>query len=120
MGIQRLKTLEGGHRYQEVAPHVTHHPLHLHLTLVIALARTHKLILEQVVGLQLGESPGALALTASQDPGQRQPGIVVQDALWNSPQKCQGRDAAVQEGLGGLRRIGLHKTAVAVGQSRTK
>ena len=49
VGIQGVKALEGRHRYQEVASHVAHHPLHL--PLVIALARSPEPVLEQVVGL---------------------------------------------------------------------
>ena len=59
VGIQGVKALEGRHRYQEVAPHVAHHTLHH--PLVIALARSPESVLEQVVGLQLGEGTSALA-----------------------------------------------------------
>ena len=70
------------------------------LSFVIALAGSSEPVLEQVMGLQLGERPRALPTPVAQYPGHRQFGIVVQDAL--------GRPA--QKG------IGLHKAAVAVGQ----
>ena len=114
VSIERCETLHPGHRRQEVAPRVAHHPLDL--TLVIALAGTSEPVLEQVVGLQLGERPRALTPPVAQYPGHRQPGIVVQDALGRPAQKGAGRHVAVQKGLGGLRRIGLHKAAVAVRQ----
>ena len=103
--IQGVKALEGRHRYQEVAADVADHPLHL----VIALARATEPVLEQVVGLQLGEGTGPLTTTVPQDPGHRQPGVVVQNALGRPAQKGEGRHVAVQERLGGLRRIGLHE-----------
>ena len=45
-----------------------------------------------------------------------QPGIVVEDAPGHSAQKGERCYVPVQEGLGSLRRIGLHEAAVAVGQ----
>ena len=114
VGVQRLKALEGRHRHQEVAAHVAHHPLHL--PLVIALARSPEPVLEPVVGLQLGKRPGPLTTTIPQYPGHRQLRIVVQNALGHAAQEGKGRDVTVQKGLGGLRRICLHKATVAVGQ----
>ena len=69
-----------------------------------------------MVGLELAEGLGALPPAISQDPGHRQPGIVVEDALGHPAQEGEGRDVAVQEGLGGLGGIGLDEAAVAVGQ----
>ena len=85
MGIQRIEALEGRHRHQKVSSHVPHQALHL--AFVIALAGTPEPVLEQVVGLQLGEGAGALAPAVSQDPGNSQPGVVVEDALGHSAQK---------------------------------
>ena len=65
--------------------------------------------------MQLGEGAGALAPTVAQDPGNSQPGIVVEDALRHSPQESEGRDVPVQEGLGGLGRVSLDVASVAVG-----
>ena len=75
VGVERLEALEGRHRHQEVAPHVAHHALDL--PLVVALAGTSEPVVEQVAGLELREGPGALALAIPQDPGHRQPGVVV-------------------------------------------
>ena len=68
------------------------------------------------MGLEFGEGTGALASAVAQYPGHRQPGIVVEHALGHSAQEGEGRDVPVQEGLGGLRRIGFDVAAVAVGQ----
>ena len=114
VGIQRLKTLHRRYRRQEVAPRVAHHPLDI--PLVIALAGTTEPVLEQVVGLQLGEGPGALPASVAQYLRHRQLGIVVQNALGRPAQKGEGRHVAVQKGLGGLPGIGLHEAAVVVGQ----
>ena len=70
------------------------------------LAGAAEPVIKQIVGLELGEGPGALATAVSQYLRHGQPGIVVQDAL--------GHPA--QEGLGGLGRIGLDEASVAVGQ----
>ena len=59
VGVKCLKALKGRHRHQEVAPHIAHHPLHL--SLVVPLARSAEPVLEQVVGLELGEGPRALS-----------------------------------------------------------
>ena len=114
VGVQRLEALEGWHRHQEVAPHIADQALHL--PLVVALAGAPEPVLEQVVGLELGEGACALATAVSQDPGHGQLRVVVQDALGNPAQEGEGRDMAFQEGLGGLGRIGLDEAAVAVGQ----
>ena len=102
VGIECIEALEGRHRHQEVAPHVPHQALYL--AFVIALAGAAEPVLEQVVRLQLGEGAGALASAVSQDPGNSQPGIVVEDALGHSAQKGKRRYVPVQEGLGGLSR----------------
>ena len=73
-------------------------------------------VVEQVVRLELGEGSGAFSPAVPQDPGHGQLGIVVEDALGHTTQKGKCRDMAVQEGLGGLRGVGLHEAAVAVGQ----
>ena len=112
--IERRETLRHGYRHQEVAPHVAHHPFDL--ALVIPLARTTEPVLEQVVGLELGEGSGALATTIPQYLRHRQLRIVVHDALGHSAQKGERRHVPVQKRLGGFSRIGLRKAAVAVGQ----
>ena len=65
---------------------------------------------------QLGEGAGALTPAIPQDLRHRQLGIVVEDALGHSAQKGERRYVSIQEGLGGLRGIGLDEAAVAVGQ----
>ena len=72
------------------------------------------------MGLELGKGPGALPPAVPQDPGHRQLGVVVEDALGRPAQEGKGRDVAVQEGLGGLRRVGLDEASVAVGQVQDK
>ncbi len=114
MGIERLETLRHGYRHQEVAPHVPHHAFDL--ALVIPLAGTTEPILEQVVGLELAESPGAFATTVSQYLRHREFRIVVPDALGRPTQKGERRHVIVEKGLGGLPGIGLGEAAVAVGQ----
>ena len=83
---------------------------------VVALAGTPEKVVEQVVGLELGEGAGALAAAIAQYLGHRQLGIVVEDALGHATQEGEGRHVAVQEGLGGLGGIGFHIAAVAVRQ----
>ena len=60
-------------------------------------------VVEQVVGLQLGEGTGALATAVPQNPGHGQLGVVVQNALGHPAQEGESGDMAVQEPLGGLR-----------------
>ena len=86
------------------------------LAFVVALAGAAEPVLEQVVGLELGEGPGALTPTIPQDLRNGQPGIVVEDVLGHSAQEGEGGNVPVQEGLGGLGGVGLHEAAVAVGQ----
>ena len=93
--------------HQEIAACVAHQALNL------ALAGTLEPVLEQVVGLEFGEGLGALPTAVPQDPGHRQPGVVIQDGLGHSAQEGEGGDMAIQEGLGG---VGFDETAVAVGQ----
>ena len=114
VGIQRLEIREGRYGHQKVAAHVAHQALHL--TLVIALAGAAEPVVEQVVGLQLGEGTGALATAVPQNPGHGQLGVVVQNALGHPAQEGESGDMAVQERLGGLRRVSLDEAAVAMGQ----
>ena len=88
VGIQGLKTLEGGNGHQEIAPRVAHQSFDL--TFVIALAGTPETVVEQVVGLELGEGTGALAPAVAQYLGHRQLGIVVEDALRHTTQEGEG------------------------------
>ena len=56
----------------------------------IGFAGTAEPVLEEVVGLEFGEGPGALPPAVSQYPGHRQPGIVVEDAPGRSTQEGEG------------------------------
>ena len=114
VGVQRLKALEGRRRRQEVAPHIAHHALDL--PLVVALGGTAEPVIEKVVGLKLGEGPGAFTASIPQYPGHRQLRVVVEDALGRPTQEGECRHVAVQERLGGLGRIGRDEASVAVGQ----
>ena len=64
-GIERIESLEGRHRHQEVSARVPHQALHL--AFVIALAGAAEPVLEQVVGLELGEGAGALTTAVAKD-----------------------------------------------------
>jgi len=112
VGVQALEVLERGDGHQEVPASIPHQTFHL--PLIISLARTAKPVIEQVVGLQLGEHPGPLTAAISQYPGHRQGGVVVQNALGHPAQKCEGGDVSITEGLGGLRWIRLHVARIAV------
>ena len=118
VGIECIKALEGRDGHQEVAPYVANHALDL--SLVVALGRTSEPVLEQVVGLQLSEGPGAFTPTVSQYPDHRQLGIVVEDTLGHPAQERKGRDVAVQEGLGGLGGYALAKQPSLWGRARMK
>ena len=81
---------------------------------MVPFAWTAKPVLEQVVGLKLGEHPGPLPATISQDSGYRERGVVVEDALRHSAQEREGGDVSVAEGLRRLGGIRLHIAPVAV------
>ena len=97
------KLSKDGTGTREVAAHVPHKALHF--AFVVALAGTPEPVLEQVVGLQLGEGPGALAPAVAKDLRYGQPGIVVEDALGHSAQVGEGGNVPVQEGLGSKSRF---------------
>ena len=65
-------------------------PQTLYFAFVIALAGAAEPVLEQVVGLQLGEGAGALTPAIPQYLGHRQLGVVVEDALGHPAQKGEG------------------------------
>ena len=58
VGIQSVEAIEGRNGHQEIAANTAHQALHL--AFVVVLARAAELAVEQVVGLELDEQPGAL------------------------------------------------------------
>ena len=74
-GVERGKTLRDRQRRHEIAPGVTDQPLHL--ALVVAFARSAKAVVEEVMALKLREHMRAQPLSALDDPGDREPGVVV-------------------------------------------
>ena len=88
VGIERIKAFEGRHRHQKVSAHIADQAFHL--AFVIALTGAAEPVLEQVVGLELGEGAGALTPAVAQYLRHRQPGIVVENALGHSAQKGEG------------------------------
>ena len=118
VGIESLEALEGWDGHQEIAARVSYQAFHL--ALVVVLAGAPGTVVEPVVGLDLRERSGALAAAVGEYLGHRQPGIVVQDALRHGAQEGEIRNMAVQEGLGGLHRIGLDEAAIAVGRVQDK
>src|SRR5215212_4138458 len=104
VGVQGGKAGEGRDRHQKVAPGVADQTLDL--TLVVAFARSAEAVEEQVMRLQLGKGAGPLPLAATQDPGHRQLGVVVEDRTRHPAQEGKGRVVAVEEGLGALGRVG--------------
>ena len=70
--------------------------------------------------LQLAEHARALAHSITQDARHRQRGVVVQDRARHLAEEREGGVVPITERFGGLRRIGLHKTGVAVRQVHRK
>jgi hypothetical protein len=70
----------------------------LRLCPVVAFAGSAKPILEQVMGLQLGEHARPLPLAVTEDAGHRNLGVVIQDRLWNPAEDCERPNVAVAEG----------------------
>jgi hypothetical protein len=68
------------------------------------------------MGLHLAEHARALAHPIAQDTGHRQGGVVVQDRARDLAEEGERGVVAVTERFRRLRRVGLHKTRVAVRQ----
>jgi hypothetical protein len=113
-GIEGSKAGSARDWDQEVAPGVTDQALDL--ALVVAFAGPAEAVEEQVARPQLGEGPGPLPLAAAQDPGHRQPGVVVEDRARRPTQQGKGRVVPVEEGLDPLGRVGLDEAGVRVRQ----
>jgi transposase len=66
------------------------------------------------------KAPHALALAVAQDSDHSELAIVVEDRLRHAAEEGEGRDMTVQEGLGGLRRIGFDKAGIGLGQTKAE
>ncbi len=116
--VESLEALGQRDRDQEVPPDEANQSLDF--ALVIPLARSAEPVLEQIVGLQLREDARSRPLAISQDPGNSQLGVVVQDGCGNAAEEGECRIVTIAKGLGRLRRIGFHKTTIAVGKVEGK
>jgi hypothetical protein len=116
--IQRGQARRPRHRHQQVAADPANQPLDL--AFVVAFAGAAEPVGKHVMGLQLAEHPHALAHPVAQDARHRQLGIVVQDRARHLAEEREGTIVPVAERFGGLRRIGLHKTSIAVRQVHRK
>jgi hypothetical protein len=112
--VQRGKARRMRHRHQGVPPDEPDQTLHL--ALVVALAGTAEPIRKQVMRLQLAEGARALPAPIAQDPRDRQLGVVIQDRCRHLAEERERRNVTGTERLRRLRRIGLHKTGIAVRQ----
>ncbi len=95
MSIEGIEALERWNGHQEVPADIADQTFYF--ALIVPFAWTAKPVLEQVVGLKLGEHPGPLPATISQDSGYRERGVVVEDALRHSAQEREGGDVSVAE-----------------------
>ena len=73
--VERVKTLRDRQRRHEVAPDIADQPFHL--ALVVSLARPAEAVVEQVMALKFREHMRAQPLSALDDPGHCEPGVVV-------------------------------------------
>ena len=88
VGVQGVEALKRRYGYHEVPPDIPHQTFHL--PLVVPLTRTAEPVIEQVVGLQLGEHPGPLTPAVPQYLCHRKRGVVVHNALRYSAQERKG------------------------------
>ena len=95
MSIEGIEALERWNGHQEVPADIADQTFYF--ALIVPFAWTAEPVLEQVVGLKLGEHPGPLPATISQDSGYRERGVVVEDALRHSAQEREGGDVSVAE-----------------------
>ena len=109
-----VEALDPRHRHQEVAPGVADQALDL--AFVVALARPAEAVGEEVVRLQLGEDPRALARAVAEDARHRQARVVVQHAPRHAAEEGERRVVPVAERLRRLGRVGLHEAGVRVRQ----
>src|SRR5204862_6631457 len=118
MGVQRFEALEHRDRYEEVPSRIADQPFDL--ALVVAFARSSEPVLEQVVRLQLVERPRPLPLAVTEDAGNHDPGVVVENRLWHTAEECERTNVAVAEGLRRLCRIADHEAGVRVRQVKSE
>ena len=116
--VQRRKARRPRHRHQQVAAGPADQPLNL--AFVVAFAGPAEPVGKHVMRLQLAEDPRPLAHPVAQDARHRQRGVVVQDRARHLAEEAERGVVPVTERFGGLRRIGLHETGVAVRQVHRK
>src|SRR5271169_4076171 len=97
MRVQRLEALEHRDWHEEVPSRIADQ--RFDFALVIAFARPAEPVLEQVVRLQLGEHARPFPLAVTEDAGDRNLGVVIQDRLWYAAEECKRADMAVAEGF---------------------
>src|ERR1700751_2952815 len=86
----------------------------LDLALVVALTRTAKPFLKQVMADEFREGAGALALAVPKNTGHRNFEIVVQNRYRHAAKKGKRRDVPIEKGVRRLRRIGLDETCICL------
>src|ERR1700736_4648874 len=116
--VQRREARRPRHRHQQVPTDPADQPLDL--AFVVAVAGPPKPVGKHVMRLQLAEHPCPLAHPIAQDARDRQLGVVVQDRARHLAEEAGRGIVSVTERFGGLRRISLHETGVAVRQVHCK
>ena len=114
MGIKIIKAGKPGLWNHEVPPGVSHHPFDF--AFVIPLARAAKSILKQIMRHQFREYTGSFACPITQNAGNSNPGVVVQDRHRYATEKRERRDMCITERLGCLGRVRLQKTRLRMRQ----
>src|SRR5947209_7798639 len=112
--VQRYQAHRPRHRHQQVPADPADQPLDF--AFVVAFAGPPEPIVKHVMGLQFAEHTRALSHSTAQDARRRQRRVVVQDRARHLSEERECGVVPVTERFGGLRRIGLHKTGVAVRQ----
>src|SRR4029453_1941400 len=95
------------HGSKEVGPGILDQGLDL--AFVVALTRTAKPLLEQVMADELRKGTGALALTLTKNPRHRNFEIVVQNRDRHAAKKGKRRDVSIEKRLC---RISLNETSI--------
>src|SRR5207248_9297457 len=116
--VQRHQADRPRYRHQQVPADPADQPFDF--AFIVAFAGPPEPIFKHVMGLQLAEHTRALSHPIAQDARHRQRRVVVQDRARHLAEERKGGVVPVTERFGGLRRIGLHKTGVAVRQVHRK